>query len=157
MLLIQNLHTHTHTYICVCVQACAWERERERERGTFIVHIDFTHGPKKWISPLFTNSLTFLFCTIQLFYFFFVLHDMGPREITFESILMLYVSPHFQNWLRLFPSKNEKKKKKKKLQSSIVLVEDFNELLSKVEKMSVSPFYILNIKILFEWFSSLGF
>ena len=74
---------------------------------------------------------------------------MGPREITFESILMLYVSPHFQNWLRLFPSKKEKKKKKK-LQSSIVLVEDFNELLSKVEKMLVSPFYILNIKILFE-------
>ena len=66
-----------------------------------------------------------------------------PEKITFESILMLYyASPHFQNWLRLFPSKKEKKN----LQSSIVLVEDFNELQLDVEKMLESPFYILNIE-----------
>ena len=141
MLLVHSLYT--------------WERERERERGTFKVHTDFTHRPKKWISPLFTKSWTFFYFVLYS-YFTFSLSSMiwDPEKITFELFWCFMLHLIFKIGL---DCSLPKRKKEKKLQSSIVLVEDFNELLSNVEKMSVSPFYILNIKILLEWFSSLGF
>ena len=143
MLLVHSLHIYER------------ERERERERGTFIVHADFTHRPKKWISPLFTKSWTFFYFVLYS-YFTFSLSSMiwDPEKITFELFWCFMLHLIFKIGL---DCSLPKRKKEKKLQSSIVLVEDFNELLSNVEKMSVSPFYILNIKILLEWFSSLGF
>ena len=125
-------------------------QERERERGTFTVHI--THRPEKWIPHFWQSHELFYFVLHS--YFTFSLSSMiliwDPEKITFELFWCFMLHLIFKIGL---DCSLPKRKKEKKLQSSIVLVEDFNELQSNVEKMLVGPFYILNI----EWFYILDF
>ena len=140
MLLVHSLHIY--------------ERERERERN---LHSSrwFYPQTKEMNFPTFYKVMNFFYFVLYS-YFTFSLSSMiwDPEKITFELFWCFMLHLIFKIGL---DCSLPKRKKEKKLQSSIVLVEDFNELLSNVEKMSVSPFYILNIKILLEWFSSLGF
>ena len=130
------------------------ERERKRERNLHSSHW-FYPQTKEMNFPTFYKVMNFFYFVLYS-YFTFSLSSMiwDQEKITFELFWCFMLHLIFKIGL---DCSLPKRKKEKKLQSSIVLVEDFNELLSNVEKMSVSPFYILNIKILLEWFSSLGF
>ena len=138
-----------------------WERERERNLhssrwfypptiGTFTVQI--THRLEKWI-PHFWQSHELCYFVLHSYFNFLCppWYWYGTQRKLHLNLFWCFIMLHliFKIGLRLFPSKKEKKN----LQSSIVLVEDFNELQLDVEKMLESPFYILNI----EWFYILGF